>query len=60
VPQHIVVLCVNRSVTSAAFGDGGIQMLLPKIIVRLFIGLSFAATSVYSFEHRSDRSPTVA
>jgi hypothetical protein len=40
--------------------DGGIHTQWPKIIAKLFIGLSLAATSVYSFEHRSDRPPTVA
>jgi hypothetical protein len=40
--------------------DGGIRTQWPKIIAKPFIGLSLAATSVYSFEHRSDRPPTVA
>ena len=40
--------------------DGGIHTQSPKIIAKLFIGLSLAATSVYSLEHRSDRPPTVA
>jgi hypothetical protein len=42
--------------TSAAFGTA----VSTKIIAKLFIGLSLAATSVYSFEHRSDGPPTVA
>jgi hypothetical protein len=31
-----------------------------SVIAKMFIGLPLAATSVYSFERRRDRSPTVA